>query len=40
VLVSGVLHPVWIMVRETSAADSFTLEAKIPKTGVAVSFLF
>jgi len=39
-LVSGVLYPAWIVVRETTSADSFTLDAKIPSAAVAVSFLF
>ena len=39
-LLSGVLHPVWVVVRETTVADSFTLDAKIPYASVAVSFLF
>ena len=40
ILLSGVLHPVWIVVRETTVADSFQLDAKIPYASVAVSFLF
>lgn len=40
ILLSGVLHPVWIVVRETSAANSFELDAKIPYASVAVGFLF
>lgn len=39
-LLSGVLHPVWVVVRETTLGDSFTLDAKIPYASVAVSFLF
>ena len=39
-LLSGVLHHVWIVVRETSLADSYTLDAAIPSAAVAVSFLF
>ena len=39
-LLSGVLYPVWVVVRETTAADSFTLDAQIPYASVAVSFLF
>ena len=39
-LVSGVLYPAWIVVRETTAADSFTLDAKIPSATVAVGLLF
>jgi hypothetical protein len=39
-LLSGVLHPVWVVVRETTEADNFTLDAKIPYASVAVSFLF
>ena len=39
-LVSGVLHPVWIVVREDTTPDSFTLDAKIPYASLAVSFLF
>ncbi len=40
ILLSGVLYPVWIVVRETSLADSFSLDAAIPSAAVAVSFLF
>jgi len=39
-LVSGVLYPAWIVVRETELDDSFTLDANIPSAAVAVSFLF
>ncbi|MBN2554108.1 MAG: hypothetical protein JXB06_15125 [Spirochaetales bacterium] len=40
ILLSGVLYPAWVVVRETSVADSFTLDAKIPSAAVAVGFLF
>jgi hypothetical protein len=39
-LVSGVLYPAWIVVRETEENDSFQLDAKIPSAAVAASFLF
>lgn len=40
ILLSGVLYPAWVVVRETTVADSFTLDAKIPYASVAVGFLF
>jgi len=40
ILLSGVLYPAWVVVRETTLADSFTLDAKIPYASVAVGFLF
>jgi hypothetical protein len=39
-LISGLLYPAWIVVRETTVDDSFTLDAKIPSAAVAVSFMF
>ena len=39
-VVSGVLYPAWVVVRETDVADSFSLTAQIPLAAVAVSFLF
>ena len=40
ILLSGGLYPAWVVVRETTVADSFTLDAKIPYASVAVGFLF
>lgn len=39
-IVSGLFYPFWVNVRETDVEDSFSLTAKIPTAGVAVSFLF
>jgi hypothetical protein len=39
-LLSGVLYPAWIVVRETELDDSFTLDVEIPRAAVAVGFLF
>ena len=39
-MVSGLFYPFWVNVIETDVEDSFSLTAKIPTAGIAVSFLF
>jgi hypothetical protein len=39
-MVSALLYPVWLNVRETEVADSYSLAVKIPSAGVAASFFF
>jgi len=39
-MISGLFFPFWLNVTETDVADSFSLSARIPTAGVAVSFLF
>jgi len=40
ILLSGVLYPVWVVVREDTSTDPTEIDVKIPYAGVAVSFLF
>jgi len=40
ILLSGVLYPVWVVVREDTSTDPTKLDARIPSAAVAVSFLF
>ncbi|OHD20036.1 MAG: hypothetical protein A2064_02110 [Spirochaetes bacterium GWB1_66_5] len=39
-MVSGLLYPFWVQVRETDVADSYSLTATFPSAAVAVSFFF
>jgi hypothetical protein len=39
-VLSAVLYPFWVSVRETDVADSYSLWATIPSAAVAAGFLF
>lgn len=39
-VVSGVVFPAWVVVRETDVDDSFELTAQVPAAALALSFLF
>lgn len=39
-MVSGILHPFWLVVRETEVADSYNMTIKTPTAALAVSFFF
>jgi len=39
-MLSGILHPFWLLVRETDVADSYNLTLRTPTAAVAVSFFF
>jgi hypothetical protein len=40
IMISGVLYPLWIAVRETDAVDSYQLAVRIPSAAAAVSLFF
>lgn len=37
-MVSGIMHPFWLVVRETDVADSYNMTIKTPTAAMAVSF--
>ena len=39
-MVSGIVFPFWVQVRETDAADSYNLTATIPSAAVSAVFFF
>lgn len=39
-MISALLYPFWVSVRETEVADSYSLSARIPSASVAASFFF